>query len=56
MKRIKNLFANVGKMIAAPFIMVGEVIVVLFKLLTESPEEADERERWMLHDENPWGL
>ena len=55
MKRIKYLFINIGKLITFPFLLIWEVTKMLWELLTESPEEAEERERRMLHDSNIFG-
>lgn len=55
MKRIKYLFINIDKIIAFPFLLTWELAKVLWELLTESPEEAEERERRMLHDSNIFG-
>lgn len=55
MKRIKYLFINISKLITCPFILVWELTKMLWELLTESPEEAEERERRMLHDTNIFG-
>lgn len=55
MKRIKYLFINIGKLIAFLFLLVWELATTLWDLLTESPEEAEEREHRMLHDENMFG-
>ena len=55
MKRIKYLFINIGKVIAFPFLITWELAITLWDLFTESPEEAEENERRMLHDENMFG-
>lgn len=55
MKRIKYLFINIGKLIIFPFLLIWEVTKMLWELLTESPEEKEERERRMLHDTNIFG-
>lgn len=52
MKRIKYLFINIGKLIIIPFLLIWEVTKMLWEVFTESPEEAEEREIRMLHDEN----
>lgn len=55
MKRIKYLFINIGKIITFPFLLTWELTKMLWEVLTESPEEADEQERRMLHDSNIFG-
>lgn len=55
MKRIKYLFINIGELIILPFLLIWDVTKMLWGVLTESPEEAEERERHMLHDENLFG-
>ena len=55
MKRIKYLFINIGKLIAFPFLLIWELIKMLWEIFTESPEEAEEREIRMLDDTNIFG-
>lgn len=55
MKRIKYLFVNIGKLIVFPFLLVWDLATTIWALLTESSEEAEEREHRMLHDENMFG-
>ena len=55
MKRIKYLFINIGKLIVFPFILVWELVTMIWDLLTESPEEREARESRMLNDENMFG-
>ncbi len=46
---------NIGKLMAVPFLLVWDLATTIWDLLTESPEEAEEREHRMLHDENMFG-